>query len=881
MTAPSPVAAPMSNTSMLMRMSGVCLLGVLVWSFTDAMPALTQVGERLAQSGYPARVGLDRGNMFGLLSSCFDYGPCHAWMAALFLSSFGVWHAALLLLPVIPLVLILTARKPADEIGVKNPGSARWATEDDVPQYALDANMEDNPHSGYIGQLISLEKKGRLITAPPPMLLPREPWCQNTFVLGGVGSGKTTGFFQANGALAAHLGQTLILIDTKWPQNDSGLREMLGYWKALGRDVILYKPFETTGLRLPMDDNIGTFEEGLRFADAVMPPPEFQEEVGAHFKQTQRRILGAQARVNARRGQDLNTLLDIALMTLDEHKEWIANINPKDGRKTGKADLELEMLSRIMYGALSRGDRDFMDNMAAILSAMRVFFNPAVMRSTTAGNDDETIVLETAFRRPTLVYVAVNQEDMLDGSGTILIRLFFRRLVQAVFRVAKTSQGGKLPHLATIQMDEMPSYGRVNYLTRITGMMRSYRLAIIFGVQNNAQGELAYGKTYWSAISDSVIARRVVFPRGLTGDDADDSSKRIGMTSTAQESSGISSGGGLFGGDQRTSVTSSLQRMPLLAVEEFNTFSVGEAVVISPQHHPLRVAFTPITFPYVVNPAVRPRTPNWIHEFYQEMMTLIPTGVSLADYSSGLVNQERFSKLTPSQQLMNAAEGVGRTDSFRTHIAETQSDQDRAGTLFTDWAQQVLEDGVEVLLSGQHNRYIDLTTATLPKGSADLSAFLAAKMLEPCGNYAVRLSETGRQTLGPGTVQRFVDMNLLYPVWQYIEENAELIERHPRREAIEEQERGPLVGRLENDGAALSLNRNEAVKIYPNGNIPAFAVTRDGTGKRERWLHIPVHNAEEIRQASLSKEEQDAHRSEEAEQKLRAASKPFSRAADQ
>lgn len=880
MTAPSPVAAPMSNTSMLLRMSGVCLLLALVLSFMDAMPMVTLIGERLAQSGYPARVGLDKTNMLGLLSNCYDFAACHTWMVALFLKEFGLWHAALLLLPVIPLVMIFTSRKP-DEIGVKNPGSARWANEDDVQQYSLDANTTDNPHSGYIGQLISPGKKGKLISALPPMLLPREPWCQNTFVLGGVGSGKTTGFFQANGALAAHLGQTLILIDTKWPQSDSGLREMLGYWKALGRDVILYKPFETTGLRLPMDDNIGTFEEGLRFADAVMPPPEFQEEVGAHFKQTQRRILGAQARVNARRGQDLNALLDIALMTLEEHKEWIANINPKDSRKTGKADLELEMLSRIMYGALSRGDRDFMDNMAAILSAMRVFFNPAVMRSTTAGEDDETIVLETAFRRPTLVYFAVNQEDMLDGSGTILIRLFFRRLVQAVFRVAKTSKGGKLPHLATIQMDEMPSYGRINYLTRITGTMRSYRLAIIFGVQNNAQGELAYGKTYWGAASESVIARRVVFPRGLTGDDADDSSKRIGMTSTAQTSSGISNSNAMFGGDQRTTTTSSLQRMPLLAVEEFNTFSIGEAVVISPQHHPLRVAFTPITFPYVVNPAVKPRTANWIHEFYEEMMALIPPGVSLTDYSNGLIEREKFSKLMPSQQLMNAVEGVARTDTFKTHIVQTQSEQDRVGTLFTDWAQQVLEDGVEVLLSGQHHRYIDLTRATLPEGSQDITAFLTAKLLEPCGNYAVRLSELGRQALGPGTVQLFVDMNLLFPIWQYIEENGAVIEHHPKREAIEEKQREPVVGRLEDDGTVLSLNRNEAVRIYPNGNIPAFDVTRDGTGKRERWLHIPVHDAGAIREASLSKEDQDAHRSELAEQKLRAASRPFSRAEDQ
>ncbi|GGK43870.1 hypothetical protein GCM10008955_42060 [Deinococcus malanensis] len=111
---------------------------------------------------------------------------------------------------------------------------------------------------------------------------------------------------------------------------------------------------------------------------------------------------------------------------------------------------------------------------------------------------------------------------MLDGSGTILLRLFLRRVTEAIFRVARTTPTGKLPHPATIAMDEQPSYGRMNYLMRLTGTMRSYNLSILFGIQNNAQGKLVYGSDYWDAISENVISRRIALPRGLTGSDAED-----------------------------------------------------------------------------------------------------------------------------------------------------------------------------------------------------------------------------------------------------------------------------------------------------------------------------------------------------------------------
>ena len=87
------------------------------------------------------------------------------------------------------------------------------------------------------------------------------------------------------------------------------------------------------------------------------------------------------------------------------------------------------MLRRIMDGELSRGDKDFMDEMAAILSAMRVIFNPAVMPATTSVAEDKTIQLEKAFRReqapnahaPSTISPAVSEAVPHDREPTALI----------------------------------------------------------------------------------------------------------------------------------------------------------------------------------------------------------------------------------------------------------------------------------------------------------------------------------------------------------------------------------------------------------------------------------------------------------------------------
>jgi type IV secretion system protein VirD4 len=883
MTAPTPVALPVSQNSMLLRVSGMLLLGVIVYSFMDAMPAITEVGKNLQDSAYPARAGIEKSNMIGLLNHCYNFAACHKWGIARFMEMFGMWHAALLALPFVPIGLMFKKTK-SDAPEFKNPGSAEWADEKEIAPYSVDANTHENPMSGYMGQLIhkDLKKKNDLIVDPPALLLPQESWCQNTIVQGGVGSGKTTGFFQANGALAAHLGQTLILIDTKWPQSDSGLREMLGYWRAMGRDVLLYTPFEPTSLRLPMDDNISSFEEGLRFADAVMPPPEFRDEVGEHYKQNQRRMLAAQARVNVLNGGNLKDLRSIALMTLDQHKEWIQQIADPDKEVTTAAEGERVMLRLIMDGAMSRGDKDFMDGMAAILSAMRVFFNEPVIRATTAGAEDETILLETAFRKPTLVYFGVNQEDMLDGSGTILIRLFFRRLIQAVFRVSKSTKNGKLPHLATIQMDEQPSYGRINYLMRISATMRSYHFAIVFGIQNNAQGQLVYGEQYWEAISENVISRRIVFPRGLSGKDAKDISERIGLTSAGRTSYGMSSSQTLLGSDSRTTTTSSVQSMPLLPIEDFSTFGVGEAVVISSHHKPIRTVFTPITFPGVMNKAVRKDAENWIHEFYQEMMTRVPEGLSMSEYSNKLIKSGTFTRLSMYQKNQNRVEIINSPKEAQTVFAPSGSEV--LNIKFVDWARAVLDYGVEVSQEAGIGKYhIDIGKVTLPKEESNVDAFIAGKLLVVTGtSFHYRITDLGKKVLGTVVMEEFKEMKYLYPVWAYLRRRGALIENHPTRNEIAVADREPAVGRIEGEPGShkevLKLISTQLEEIYPVAPRPYYERVRERSENgRDRYVFIPIYDAKALMDAFSAKDQEEEERQQAVNEKLRQQKQPPAR----
>ena len=805
----TPTAPKRNGDTLSMLMIGAIIFGG--YFLYDAFEAVMKVLKIIADSGLVERMGLPKSQTLKALMGCWNDVPCKAWTVNTFWTLFPKWHLMLLaLIPVPAIITFITQKKTEAKYEQKAPGGARWASIQDVEHLSPDQDQVDhgNPHTGYLGNLLEF-KPGKKHATVHPLVVPLNEWCQNILVQGGVGSGKTTGFFQNYGMMAAHLGHTIVVIDTKWPQRDSGFRELLGYWQALGRKVVLYTPFEENSIQIDIAGNLTTFDAGLRYADTVMPPPEFREEPGEHFKKLERRVLAAMAILNTRSGGTQRELLLQAMKPMDDLKKWVDSIPDP-------------MLSSIMKGATSRGDKDFADSMTGIISALRVFFNDKVAQATSPGAPEHTVDLQACFKEPTLIYAAFNQQDLLDGSGTILMRMLLRSLTEAIFSVAKNTPTGKLPHPATIMMDEQPSYGRMNYLMRLTGTMRSYNLSILFGIQDSAQSKLVYGDDYWTAISENVISRRIAFPRGLTGKDAEDISRRCGMTSNIGVSVGVTAGTG--GEEDRYSATTRLEKQPLLPVEEFNTFGIGEGVVMSSQHPPIRALFVPITFPTIRSKHVKPGTPNWLHQtFFKDMMTRIPKGMSLGDYTDMIIKQGKFRTLPKSLRAYHEELAPGIHKPVGEEVPER----------FVEWISHALALDVDV-------RHIPSPREQDPgwqllRTAVDAHPLLAS-MTEMFQNAMyIKLLDTGMHykvltrgwaLLNDTQREDFVLASYRTPITSFIQQYAQVIDNHPEREAIPENEREEAIGEI-NDGV-LKLRLKFLSVIYKGQTQPKFKRERVG-----------------------------------------------------
>lgn len=236
---------------------------------------------------------------------------------------------------------------------------------------------------------------------------------------------------------------------------------------------------------------------------------------------------------------------------------------------------------------------NFAETKNGIISALKVFFNQDVVRATS-GLPTETTQLEECFRQPSLVMVGINQKNMMDGSGEVLFRLYKRLLDAAAMRVA-AEQGGRLRVHLAYMMDELPSIGKINYMMRSLGTLRSYNISHHLGIQNDAQGQLVYGEAYWKAITTNVVARVIVFPRGINGDDAKKIRDLIGKTTATEVGVTGSRSIRVLEHEGSNAVSAKLVERDLLSYEEFSQFTLGEAVVRVNGHQPIRTQLAPMT----------------------------------------------------------------------------------------------------------------------------------------------------------------------------------------------------------------------------------------------------------------------------------------------
>jgi type IV secretion system protein VirD4 len=638
-----PQAVPLSAVSMAFLFSSLIAVAVVAVQAMDTgqrLAALITEYTDLARSR-----NLTESAWAAILIACGNDAKCSPWLGTQFRAGMA-WYWLVLLLPVVvtPIIAkLFPTRKP---VPAKDPGLARWEDKTKMQRFLYGNDSPRDPFIGFMGYLKSGEVGGTFDAKElPPLYIPLEDWCQNTLVWGGIRSGKTTSFFQPNIFLAAHLGVTCVVFDIKWPQKDSGFFETIGYWHARGRRVVLLSPFEEYGARVNLLAGVNSFSDALEVADAVFPPPEFAEERGKHYNDKKRFMIAALIwLLRTEKGDEatMHHVLECAMLPENRLMEWVELAQD-------------EQAKTIVSGYRDAGESNFAETKNGIISALKVFFNRDVVNATS-GMPDDTISLEDCFRTPTLVLVGVNQKNMMDGSGEILFRLYKRLLDAAAMRVVM-EQGGRLrTHLAYF-LDELPSIGRINYLMRSLGTLRSYNISHHLGIQNDAQGQLVYGESYWKAITTNVVARVVIFPRGINGDDAMKIKEIIGKTTATETSVSGSRSINLLEHEGSNGATSKLVERDLLSYEEFSQFSLGEAVIRINGQQPVRTQLSPMGMLYVEGTGIKPNTKhNFLNALFMDTITRCPSG--LIAYTTQVIQD---GQLIGSPPALRAAAAAART----------------------------------------------------------------------------------------------------------------------------------------------------------------------------------------------------------------------------
>lgn len=635
--ASTPVAPPVNlpDPVTLTFVFSLLIAGAIVafWALDTAQTLSELI---VKHTGLARTHGLTKDAWIATLSACSADRKCSPWLSTQFRAGMGgIYWSFLLPLITTPLAIKYAPKKKV--VAAKDPGLATWEKKEKMTKFLQGNEDPEDPFMAFMGYLKSGTVGGEFDAKHlPPLFIPREDWCQNTLVWGGIRSGKTTSFFQPNIFLAAHLGMSCVVFDVKWPQKDSGFFETIGYWHVRGRRVVLLAPFENYGTRVNLLAGVNSFSDALEVADAVFPPPEFQEERGKHYNDKKRFFIASMVwllRTEKGDSATFRDVLDYALLPDDRLMEWLETIRNTEAKS-------------IIMSYREAGEQKFAEDKNGIISALKVFFNESVVYNTSGGED--AINLEECVEKPTLTVVGINMKNMMDGSGEVLFRLYKRMMDKAAMNVAER-QGGKLRNHLAIFLDEFPSIGRLNYMMRAMGALRSFNISHHLGIQNDAQSQLVYGELYWKAISTNVVARVIMFPRGINGDDAHKVSQTIGRTTASEIGYSGSHHINPLSMDGSTGASSRLVERDLLAFEEFSSFTLGEAVIRMNGQQPIRAQLCPMSMKTVEGSGIKPGSrPNVLYPLFQDTIRHCPGG--LIAYTNRIIQSGELNGKKGSQK---------------------------------------------------------------------------------------------------------------------------------------------------------------------------------------------------------------------------------------
>lgn len=818
-----------------MNMSFLVFWGGFFYLLHLAFQAAMVVGEQLMRvknsQGQSWELTFGTQGPVPLYLKCSVDKVCGVWANGALLREIGLWY-----LYVVPMVvalfygLYLMRNMPPDYF-TKDPGAGRWAKADDdnLLNYVQERKTgnkttdEGNRRIGYLGYLQTYiggdhfdDKKLTLLK------FPMRNRCENVLVMGGVGAGKTRGYFRPNIMMDAHEGSTAIVYDLKYPQEGSGFFDLIGYWHRAGRRVQVFAPFDANSMRLPLLDDVTNFERALSLAKQIIAPPEFSAETGEHFKNKERRVLSgillAVAQNPIMELRSLREVYRISMFTARELETWY------------KEQDNPEIITALKSIFDNRQD-SIADSLSGIMAKLQIFNNENLNRATIS-KPGENLNLESIYETPTLLYVGIPQQYIMEGEGQILLQLIKRKVDYVAMSVSRKLSpffGGTLPHHAAQYFDEFPSLGRLPYIMSTLGTLRSLNMSIHLGLQNSAQGQVVYGRDYYKAVSTNVIGHTVFFPGGINGDDAKHLSETLGditVTAVAKADSKPKFFARPFDPTERSSESTKLEKRRLLAPEEFRSFRKSEAVILKNGAQPMRVWLAAPEDRFVGTEKVK----NELNVLYKQVMG----GVK----NAGALSREVIATLV-------ATKGISQ-DPESDYSKETPE-----GTFYS-WLNRVLRDGVRIREQafaqddGRTKYTFHLNTTTIAEHHLDhdyLALFEKNKWINRHqGAEEISLTQAALKLLGSAMVDRLLDMVVQGVVLVWIRENILGIANHPAN--TNDPQVAPSAAQAVYENERLLMPVSTAIEIW--GVVPLLPIRKLDNN---RYVEIPLNDAHKLREA--------------------------------
>ncbi len=579
------------------------------------------------------------------------------------------------LLGFVGLIFFRIFNRPRSE---KDPGEARWATPKDMAAY-VGERPEDTSRYGYLGLL---EGKTKDV-----IRLPENARCAHTLIIGGTGAGKTTRYVNPNLLMDARDGASAVVFDLKYPDPRSGFLETINYFKAWGRNVYPFTPFDPDSVRIPLLAGVQTIQDAIGVAEAFRPFGE--AEGGAEFyKNNERQLLaGLFLAVSQEPNPSLKRVFELlgggsaALQKYLKEKPIVRNF------LATLLELRADQMTGICTGLM--GD-------------LLAFTNPNLNRATSIGPGD-TLDLEKICDAPSFLYIGIPQEEIQGGQGQVLLRLIKRMIDRAILSACSKNNGRLKTHL-NLYLDEFPSFGPLPNIAENLATMRSRRVAFHIAMQNLAQGQAVYGKEEFAGMINNNFAQMVVFPRSLRLEDATYFAELFGEMTVTEVSTNFMSDGGIVNnpiGSKKRSKSTKLATRFLLSAEAMRTFPDGWAVIetigaptakvfmprLDQKESPYRPIFEKIKATYPT-PVLRKKGVNAAED---PIEGVVPNVVAVSSKPSAAPLPETSSVTTPKSEPVIAT----KLEPPTTVSGDAAANKNPVAEGFRNWLEETLNSSVK------------------------------------------------------------------------------------------------------------------------------------------------------------------------------------------